>query len=188
MSKQNSFVSAHDRKRSSYLSAESYDHKRTSIESLYNSILGMSISVSDANSIAEEVQIKTIQLKNKELAENMTNRITAFLYFNSYLSSLLQESSESLVIDNQNRENIEANPQNENIESLTIKNFLQDVTKMKKNCDEKLRRLESLKSEMNTLEDEEIFLNNKLSSIEDNVQKTLIEAKEKDSICSCHII
>ena len=180
-----------ERRKSSYLAVELFESRRASIESLYNSIIA-SISLSDSNSIADTAELQKIQLKNKELYENVTDRLTAFIYFSNLSGNILSDpssSSCSSAVKNSIEEIKEQlNDCNGNVDSLDIKNFIQNVTNLKQNCESEVKKLQGLKSEINTLEEEEATLNQVLTGIENNVQKIILDSKGEKTSCNCDII
>lgn len=170
---------------------DSRNRYKESLDSLYSSILNYSISISDSSSSADSVTIGKMQGKNKELLEQITSRVTAFIYFTKFNKENPAESLQSSIEGLENmHESIEKeiehlNPEDQSF--VLVSKILKDLSELKKCFEEEKNCLKSKQEELKSLETEESELCSRLQNIELKVSKLLLEQNSVKSSCQCRI-
>lgn len=170
---------------------DSRNRYKESLDSLYSSILNYSISISDSSSSADSVAIGKIQGKNKELVEQITSRVTAFIYFTKYNQENPAESIQSSIEglesmqESIGKEIEHLNPEDQSF--VLVSKILRDLSELKKCFEEEKTCLKSKQEELKSLETEESELCSRLQNIESKVSKLLIEKNAVKSSCECRI-
>lgn len=158
--------------------------KRQSIDSLYSNLSSQNFSITDISSSADSVAINKMQSINNELSENLTSRLTTFMYFHalasgnpansSHLSENKQDASPDSSIENQ-----------ENI--INFPEFTKEILSLQKAYQKELEKLKKNKEELETVENEENNLCERLSKIEEKVAKVILDRDSKKVSCGCLI-
>ncbi|OMJ68060.1 hypothetical protein SteCoe_34604 [Stentor coeruleus] len=171
-------------------------HKISSIESLYSAGAIESFSISSCNgNSADSEAVKKVVLKNKEITDMVSSRLTAFLYmshkcyeegsFSSEAEEEIKDLKKSLDLKlEQYKEN-----QDKNNEVL-VKGVLEQIYSLEKEFVIMKKRLLDTETAIKLTEEEKMQLKKQMSMVEDTANKFICESHENapGGLCNCVVV
>lgn len=153
----------------------------------YSSLGGSSFSIPSSSS-AESGNIIEIQSVNQNLYNVLSARLTALMYFRECLrrSSIEEISENTLTQESVFAGQIDANSIS-NKGKITIDGALKILKDLQEIYTAKLKMLKEEQLILDTLEQEETILNNKLSDLEKSLHNIVQEKEEAKVSCFCSI-
>lgn len=168
-------------------------HKISSIESLYSAGVIESFSLSSCNgNSADSEAVKKLVVKNKEITELVSSRLTAFLYmshrcyeegsFSSEAEEEIKELKKSLDLT------LEQCKENQDKDSeVLVKGVLEQIYSLEKEFFIMKKRLVDTEKAIKLTEEEKMQLKKQMRIVEENANRFIYESHENTprTLCNC---
>lgn len=157
---------------------------RTSFDSIYSSeyLENFSLSSSSFQDSDESDNVENIVKKNQQIKEIITNRLTVFLY----MSQKWYEDDEVKEFRKSVDKTISFCSGTDEQGGVFVKSVLDQIGRLQKEYEKLEEKLHEAKDEILNTEEEEEELKEQMNIVEQNVNRFIIETREKNNTtCQC---
>lgn len=168
---------------SNYLKKEKHQSK-TSFDSIYSSeyLENFSLSSSSFQDSDDSENVESIVKKNQQIKEIVTNRLTVFLY----MSQKWYEDDEVKEFRKSVDKTISFCSGTDEQGGIFVKSVLEQITQLQREYERLEGKLHEAKDEILNTETEEEELKEQMNIVEHNVNRFIIETREKNNTtCQC---
>lgn len=165
----------------------------SSFRSICSSIASLNVSIAEDNSSVDSDDLELINKKTKEIANYLTSRLTAFAFFSNKLSNAEREQLQAAnaIATNSSKTSTSlcqplSTEQGQN-SKINIQELIEKIAFLERRIEDSRNILEYRQNEIQTLEDEEKTLNQKLVEIEDYIKDRAEFGKNHEAKCECDI-